>query len=332
MNLIPQKRCQRLLVTGASGFIGRNLVIDLVSRGFGVRVLTRDMNRCGYSTDIETCIGDLTDPESLSGIAEGIHGVVHCAGSLGRWNTDEAELHEVNVQGSTNLLEQFSGKRLHRFVHLSAGGVTGPVGAVQADETYCCKPVTAYEKSKYAGEQEVLRVGKQLGLPIIVVRPTFVYGPGDDHKLGLYKSIAEGRFAFVGDGKSVNTPVYISDLIQGICLAVEKGSCGQIYIIGGEKPVTKEDLVYAIADALGVTRPRARIPRWIAWYASIGVELLGRRVGYEPILTRSRVMMMADDYAYSSRKAARDLGYRPTVTLTEGIHAAIKAYRKEGLL
>jgi len=173
---------------------------------------------------------------------------------------------------------------------------------------------------------------RELGIPASVVRPTFTYGPGDPHKIALFRAVKRGRYAFIGDGESVNHPVYLDDVIHGLLLALEQARDGEVYIVGGPRPVTKRELVCTIADALGVRRPFLRIPRWVATPAAVTLELLGRTLGFEPILTRSRVMMMADDFGYSIEKARRELGYEPRTELAEGLGKTIDSYVESGLL
>ena len=321
-----------VLVTGATGFIGGTLVRALREAGYPVRALVRDKAQAPGAPGIEFHIGDLLRPDSLVGIERGVEVAVHCAGILGKWGTPQALLHEVNVRGSINLLARFEGAPLQRYVHLSAGGVTGPVRQGFADETYVCKPATAYERTKLLAEQKVLELSAQMGIPATVVRPTFTYGPGDPHKIGLFRAVQKGRYAFIGDGESVNHPVFVQDLVSGIRLVIDKGRAGEVYIIGGERPVTKRELVDTIADALGVKRPGIRVPRWLAVIAAWKLEVLGRLLRFEPILTRSRVMMMADNFGYSIAKARDELGYAPQTDLSDGIATTVRCYREAGLL
>jgi len=322
----------RLLVTGATGFIGGRLVAAALARGFAVRALVRDAHLAAGLEPAELFQGDLTDPPSLAGVEQGVDLVVHCAGILGKWGTPESVLHEVNVQGTVSLLERFRDEAPRLFVHLSAGGVTGPVPRRVVDESYACRPATAFEKSKWLGERHVLEASPELGVPAVVLRPTFTYGPGDPHKLALFRAVRRGRFAFIGDGESVVHPVYVDDLLNGIFLALERARPGQVYIVGGERPVTKRELIHAIADAQEVRRPALRIPRPLASAAAAVLETLGRTLGFEPLLTRSRVMMMADNFGYTIDKARAELGYRPEVSLTEGIGRTARAYAEAGRL
>jgi len=325
-------QCRRVLVTGATGYVGRNLTRTLVEQNFFVRILLRDPSRTEAPAGAEVFQGVLLDPSSLSGIEEGIDCVVHCAALLGKWNTNKARMYQVNVSGSLHLLDRFAGRPFKQFIHLSAGGVTGPAAQRRIDETHHCRPSTTYEQTKYLAEQKVLGLSGQKNIPALVLRPAFVYGPGDPHKLPLFKAIQQGRFVLIGNGQSVISPVYIDDLIKAILLALDKGRPGEIYIIGGRQPVTKQKLINTIADALGVKRPRIKIPRRPAWICAMVLEHLGRVFRFEPILTRSRVSMMADNFGYSIQKAMAELGYKPEIDLAVGIARTIKNYAHKGWL
>jgi dihydroflavonol-4-reductase len=126
--------------------------------------------------------------------------------------------------------------------------------------------------------------------------------------------------------------VFVDDVIRGILLAIERGRVGEVYIIGGERPVTKREFVWSIADALGVKRPAWNVPKWFAVIAAWKLELLGWMLRFEPILTRSRVMMMADNFGYSTAKARKELGYAPRIGLREGIATTVRSYSETGLL
>ena len=320
------------LVTGASGFIGRHLVQSLLREGHSVRVLLRNPGRTEGLAGTEIFKGDVTVPESLKGIEADIDIVIHCAGLLGKWGVSETTLYDVNVQGSIHLLRRFIGKGLQRFVHISAGGVTGPVTEAPVDEACSCHPETAYEKTKCLAEQKILSLSDQNGVSALVVRPTFVYGPDDPHKLSLFRAVKNRRFAFIGNRHSFITPVYIDDLVTGIMLAMKNGSNGEIYIIGGRQPVTKQVLVETIAAALGVKCAGISVPRRPAWICALGLEFIGRMLHFEPLLTRSRIRMMSDNYGYSVQKAMRELRYRPKIEIKQGIPKTVDGYQAAGLL
>jgi dihydroflavonol-4-reductase len=332
MPAMPANGKGRALVTGATGFMGGRLVPALARAGYAVRALVRDPARATALGDVELFVGDLARPESLAGIERDVDVVVHGASLLGKWGTDERILTETNVRGARELASRFRGTALRRYVHLSAGGVTGPLPRQAVDESYPCRPATAYERTKLEGERAVLDLAARGGIPALVLRPTFTYGPGDPHKLALFRTVKHGRYVFIDGGRSVNHPAFIDDVIAGILLALERGRPGQVYIIGGERPVTKRELVFTIADALGVRRPRLSVPRWLAAPTAGIFELAGRALSFEPILTRSRVMMMADDFGYSIAKARQELGYEPRTALHEGIAVTVRHYVEAGWL
>ena len=322
----------RVLVTGATGFVGGRLTGVLLQQGHTIRALVRDRSRLRAGPRLEVIEGDLTDPHSLVGIENDIDIVIHCAGQPGKWGVSEQTIYDVNLQGSINLVERISGQPSIRFIHLSAGGVTGPVPSGSADESFDCKPSNPYEKSKYLAELEVLQRSRENGIPAVVVRPTFTYGPEDLHKLTLFRAIKRGRYALIGHGVSVNHPVYIDDLIAGILKAVNRGRDGEVYILGGERPVTKNELAQTIAAALAVNPPEMSIPPFLAHMAASVLEPAARILGFEPIVTHSRVVMAADNFGYSINKAREELGYRPAVNLQQGVAATIAYYREKGLL
>ena len=148
---------------------------------------------------------------------------------------------------------------------------------------------------------------KERKLPITVARPTFTYGVDDPHKLPLFRSIRKRRFIFIGNGNSTNHPVYIDDLIEGIMLLLERRPVGDVFIIGGPRPVTKMELVNIIGEELGVKTDFLHLPRWIADPAALSMLYLAKIIGFDPLLTPSRVSMMADNWGYSIHKAKTEL-------------------------
>lgn len=323
---------KKVLVTGITGFIGSNLGQRLIADGFAVRGAVRSTLDDNLSTNIEIFECDLLNNQTLTGIEENIDYVIHCAGLLGKWGISDAQIHQVNVEGSLRLLEQFKGSNLRLFIHLSTSGVSGPLQTPGVDESYPCNPITPYEKAKYEAEWRLKARAKELEIPLIVLRPTFTYGPTDPHKLPMFKAIKKGHYAFIGDGNSVLHPVFIDDLLYGILLAMDKGKSGETYIIGGARPVTNKEMIYTIADNLGVKRPWIKIPVRLATFIAYILEALGRSLGFQPILTPSRVLMMGRNFGYSIHHARTNLGYTPKTDFETGIRKTVEFYSAKGLL
>ena len=320
-----------ILITGATGFIGRHLVQRLIAEGHCCRCLVRKNSITDFlenSPNIELFYGDIAQKDTLTDICKGIDIVINSAGILGKWNSSIHDLRPVNTNGIINLAGELIRNNVEYIIHLSAGGVTGPVKGLPADETYSCRPRTPYEKTKLEGEKKALWLFKKYNLPIVIVRPTFTYGPGDPHKLPLFRAVKRGSFVFVGSGESTNHPIYVDDLITAIILLLQKRAIGETFIIGGPGPVTKKSLIRAIAEELGVKKSFLHIPRWIATCGAFSMVFLARLLRFEPILTPSRVSMMADNWGYSITKANEKLGYEPTVDLKTGINKTAQSYIK----
>lgn len=324
----------KLLITGATGYIGGKLAESYAQSGTQIRLLVRNPDKLSarLRDSCEVVVGDLTSPETLTPVISEIDNVINAAGLLGHWGLSYQQLYESNVQGVENLIRAVFKAGVARFIHLSAGGVTGPVGRDAADETYPPAPFTDYERTKWEGEKRALEISTSNNWNLLVVRPTFTYGPGDPHKLGLFEAVKKGSFAFIGTGLSTVHPVYIDDLVKGIDLALRSNQRNTSIIIGGERPVTKQELIWGIADALGVKRPKIRLPVWIGNVLARGCELSARILNVEPPLTRSRVMMLNRNWGYSIARARELLGYCPRVELSEGLAKTVAWYREHGWL
>lgn len=323
-----------MLITGASGFIGGKLADYYSNKLSGVRLLVRNPEKLPESLrqNAEVFIGDLTSPDTLTSALQGVDAVISAAGLLGAWKLSYQQLFEANVQGIENLVLAASGAGVKRFIHLSAGGVTGPVGSNPVDESYSPSPRTDYERTKWEGEKRVLELAQNRDLNLLVIRPTFTYGPGDPHKLNLFRAVRKGRFAFIGNGLSTVHPVYIDDVVRGVDKALESDRTGRSYIIGGPQPMTKRELVYGIADRLGVRRPTVKLPVPVANSLAVCCEAMARLFEFEPLLTRSRVLALSGNWGYSIRHAQDDLDYTPLVDLTEGLNRTVDWYQERGWL
>ena len=324
-----------ILITGATGFIGGNVLEYLSGEGHFCRCLIRENSRIDglrNRSNVAWFQGDLAERASLKGICRGIDVVIHCAGVLGRWNATVEDLYPVNAMGIVNLSGEILKNRVGFVIHLSAGGVTGPVEGGPAGETYFCRPKTPYEKTKYQGERNALMLYEKQHVPLTVIRPTFTYGPADPHKLALFRTIKKGHFVLPGSGESEVHPLYIEDFLRGIRRVLEKRPAGELFIMGGPRAVTKKELAYTIAEVLGVKNRFFHVPTGLAACAAQISVLFAKFLKFEPILTPGRVSMMTKNWGYSIGKARKVLGYEPTVDLKEGIRLTVKSYEEIGWL
>ena len=322
-------------VIGGAGFIGCRLCEVLVSRGDSVTAFDKSPIRPELTRQgVTPILGDLLSENAVCLACHGTDAVFNLAGALGRWRTPVQELESANTVAPGFLVTCMASMAAGRVIHVSTTGVTGPLpDGVDASEDYPPNPVTDYQQTKLAGEQAAINAHKEAGVPLVIVRPGFVYGPGDRHKLSLFKTIAKGRMILVNEGKSRLHPTFVDDLVEGLIVASEKApGNGEAYNIAGPRPVTTRELVETIADAVGVPRPQKSLSEGTLLRVAGIAESIGRILHREPPITRSRVKLLSESYACSIEKARRELGFEPKVDLTEGIRRTVEWYRRQGLI
>jgi nucleoside-diphosphate-sugar epimerase len=321
-------------VTGATGFIGSTLALRLLSRGMHVRILVRGSASAQQLVEAgaEICVGDVTDPVACDRFVESTNLIFHCAGVLGGWGKSEKSLWDVNFNGTKNMLEAARKASVGRFVHVSSCGIFGPLrkGEIAADDRPY-NPTNIYEKTKAEAEKLALASAKD-GAPVTVVRPEFVYGPGDLHLLPFFRTVKGRRFFFFGDGSSLLHPTYIDDVVDGMVLASKSSAAvGQCFNIAGAEPVSVGTFVHTMCDALNAPYPTLHVPVSAAYAAAFLMEhTLG--IFSNPPLTRSRVEFLSTNRASSIEKARKVLGYSPKVGIGDGLKKTVGWYREKGLL
>lgn len=224
----------KALVTGGTGFLGRHLVKALLDQGVSVRMFLREHS---HSEDLENgraqiVRGDITSRESLRNVAGGVDVIFHLAAQMGAWGVPSQRYAAVNIRGTANLLQEGLEAGIKQFIFASTPGVQGK-GYASAREDLPYNPPYDYERTKCQAEMLCKRIGKEKGLSVTIIRPDFVYGPGDTRRLGLYRAIQRKRFFVVGNGKSLLHPTYIDDVVQGFLLVAENPvAIGETYNIG----------------------------------------------------------------------------------------------------
>jgi nucleoside-diphosphate-sugar epimerase len=217
-------------------------------------------------------------------------------------------------------------------IHCSTVGVHGDVGSSVADESSPYNPGDVYQRTKVEGERLAIEAfaGRVRG---VVFRPGAIYGPGDTRFLKLFRAIRNRRFMMIGSGEVRYHLVYVDDLVDGILLCgAEERALGQIYILAGERPVTLNELVRLVGEAVGAAPRALRIPlapvRAAAWLC----ETVCAPLGIEPPLYPRRVDFFRKDRAFRIDKARRELGYSPAVGVAEGVRRTAAWYVDRGLL
>jgi nucleoside-diphosphate-sugar epimerase len=323
-------------VTGATGFLGSALTTELVKSRQAVRLLARDEKKAHrqFGDAVTIVAGEITNRAQVEQVIDGATTIYHLAGRLYHPGVPAERYYQTHVEGTRILLEACRGQaQLRRIVHVSTTGVHGITGEMPAAEHAPFAPTNPYEASKLQGELLALKASQEQGLPVSVVRPGLVYGPGDLHLLGLFAAIKKGRFRVIDGGKALLHPVYIDDMVSAFLLcAGQSQALGRSYSIAGERPVTIRELATAIAHALGRELPCGSIPLWLANLASDVFTILPGMKGERAPLTRSRVKFLTNSRVYDISRARSELAYMPSVELEEGLQRTAAWYRKHHYL
>lgn len=326
-----------ILVTGATGFLGSALTTALIRRQQEpVRILARDeaKARQQFGNSVTVIRGEITDSEQVQQAVEGATIIYHLVGRLYHPSVPTTLYRQTHVAGTRILLDACKKQsQLQRIVHCSTTGVFGVTDPTPANENTPFAPTNPYEATKLEGELLALQAQREEGLPISVVRPGLVYGPGDLHLLSFFTTINKGIPPIIDGGKALIHPVYIDDMTNAFLLCAERPEAiGHSYNIAGDTPVSFRQLATAIAHALGTSEPRGDIPLWLANLASDIFSVIPGLQGERAPLTRSRVKFLTHSRVYSIQCARRELGYTPSIGLDEGMKLTAAWYKKHGYL
>jgi nucleoside-diphosphate-sugar epimerase len=324
----------RVFITGATGFLGGALARTLARENAEVHALGRPLTdrRQLQGVPIIWHEGDVTVRESLSGVLQGADWVIHAAGRLGQSGIAESAYRCVNVDGTRNVMaEALATGNGVRVLHLSSPGVLGPTGREPRSEDAPFAPTNPYERSKAAAERVALEFAAK-GLPVVIARPGFIYGPGDRHVLGLFRAVQRGRFFYIGGGGHLCQPTFVADAVAGMLACLRRGRIGEVYHLEGPRTVSFRELGEAIAAALGVRQPRWDVPRWFAMLGATALEVLARVSRRNPPLGRTAIAFFSEDRVFSWQKAHRELGYTPQHELATGVPITVAWYRQHGWL
>jgi dihydroflavonol-4-reductase len=327
----------RVLVTGASGFLGSAVARALVARGARVRALVRPSSpRDNFADlDCEIVAGDLTDRPSLAAALRGVRHLFHVAADYRFWARDSSVILRANVDGTRNLMEEALAAGTERIVYTSSvatlklAGATGPV-----DETSPLSPheaIGVYKRSKTLAERAVEDMIQHDRLPAVIVNPTTPIGPRDIKPTPTGRILldaARGKIpAFVDTGLNF---AHVDDIAEGHLLAFERGRIGERYILGGEN-VLLRNLLATVAEAAGRRAPRINLPRLPIFPLAYGAQAFAYVTGREPLLTVDALRMSRYHMFFTSAKAERELGYRSRA-YQEGVIDALAWFRKAGYL
>ncbi len=323
------------MVTGATGFTGSHLARALLKRGAHVRALVRDRSRASKLAEAgaEIVEGDLKSYETLTRAVEGASIIFNVAALFRQAKFPESEYFAVNAEAPRSIVQLAASAGVCRVVHCSTIGVHGATNGRPVDEDAPFQPGDVYQASKLAGEVGAREEADQLGVPLTIVRPASIYGPGDRRLLKMFSGVARRRFPMIGSGNVQLHPAYVDDVVDGMLLAATRDEAiGRTYILGGAKSLSLNELVRTIAELAGVPPPRIHIPVWPVLAAATLCEAICVPLRIEPPLYRRRVAFFTKSRSFDISRARRELGYEPRFSWQEGAERTLTWYRAAGWL
>jgi 2-alkyl-3-oxoalkanoate reductase len=324
-----------ILITGATGLLGRHLIDSLQKRGDKVRILALPGEDTSAQEARGICVyrGDIREPDSLVKPMDGADGVFHLAAMMGVWRP-LADYRAVNVAGTENVGRAALKAGVHRLVHVSSWTVYGMNIPSPATEDMPLRPFREpYALTKAEGDLLVQRLIKDEGLPAAIIRPGTFFGPGDRLHFGrIADRIRSGSWIKIGSGRNALPFVYVTDVVQGLLLLLDhERAAGQPYNITNDRPLTQDEMWSAIADEVGVKPPRLWAPYVPLFAAGYAAERLAglTQSRKQPPVTRLGVMLFGGNNRHSIDKARSELGFNPQVELREGVRLAGAWYRDQ---
>jgi nucleoside-diphosphate-sugar epimerase len=321
---------KRVLVTGASGFVGSHVCDRLVETGWQVRCLVRatSSRRWLEHLPVEYALGDVSSESNLDEACRGCDAVVHAAGVTNAVRKED--YFEINARGTERLWRAAERSGVKRFLLVSSLAAAGPSRtATPQDETAEPHPVSAYGRSKLGAEQIVL--GSTGSLEPVVVRPPAVYGPRDPDILTLVLAAKRGVMPLPLSGRREMVMVYAIDLAEGIRLALEKSPPGGLFFLTDGRVHTAPEIAEAIGLALGRSVRTLAVPKFIWWLAALGGEGANRILKISAPINLDRFkQLLSDGWTASDSRARRELDYHSHFEVARGMEETIRWYRSVG--
>jgi dihydroflavonol-4-reductase len=325
----------RVFITGATGFVGSHVARSYAAEGASLRLLTRQTSRLDSLADIdaEMVTGDLREPEKLRSALVGCDALVHVAADYRLWVRDPDQMYAANVNGTRELLKLACEAGVERVVYTSSVATMGfkKDGTIVDEESPVSlqEMIGHYKRSKFLGELEAIKAAKA-GQHVMILNPTTPIGPGD------LKPTPTGRI--IVDFLNRNFPAYVdtglnlvdvTEVARMHVVALERGTPGERYILGGEN-LTLKQILDRMSAITGLPSPTMKVPHAVAMaFAFFDENFTGRLRGREPRATVEAVRMGKKMMFASSAKAERDLGFQ-VLPVYSALRAAIEWFVAHG--
>jgi len=314
-----------VFVTGGSGFVGREVIRELVGRGIPVRALARSPQAGATITGLGATPvhGDLSTIDAMQAGMQGAATVVHAAARVDLWGRREDFVRDT-IEGTRNALRAAEAAGVTRFVHVGTEAVlAGGAPIIRADETapYPPHPNGLYPWSKGQAERDVIAANRP-GFATISVRPRFIWGRGDTSLLPqLVRAMQSGAWAWFGGGRHLTSTCHVRNVTEGILLAAERGAGGAIYFLTDGAPVEFRDFLTRMVATQGIVAPARHAPLWVAKATAAAGEFAWNNapLAGRPPIVRTMINLMFEEVTVIDAKARAALGYTSHVTIEQGL-------------
>jgi len=315
----------RAFVTGGSGFVGRNLIALLKSRGDVVCALARSdaAIKTVRQLGAEPVHGDLDNAEALRNGMSGCDVVFHSAAKVEDWGRYE-DFYRANVIGTENMLQAARAAGVRKFVHVSTEAVlAGGPPIRNADETWprAKNPLGLYPLTKGLAEERVLATNSP-ELTTVIVRPRFIWGKDDTSLLPqIIQAVQKGQFMWIGGGRYLTSTCHVRNVCEGSLLAAERGRGGEIYFLTDGKSIEFRNFITALLKTQNIDPGNRSVPLWLARMFARVSETIWRELhlNSRPPITKTAVCLIGEEVTVNDAKARRELGYAGKVSIEEGL-------------
>ena len=326
----------RVLVTGATGFTGSVLVRKLAAQGLDIVAIARPSSKLEPFNDlkIEWIRGDVFDEELIKKAIQRVNYIFHIVTPFREAKSADKVYYNVHVL-STQLLAKYALKEpeFKRFVHVSTIGVHGHIENPPGDENSPMHPGDIYQETKLEGELWIRDFAKKEGLPVTVVRPAGIYGPGEKRFLKIFKMVCRQWIPIIGNGSNLLHLIHVDDLTDFFLLsAIHPQAVGEVFICGSKEAITFEKMVSIISEYYGISFKFISLPAAPIFALGDFFELICRPLGIEPPIYRRRLAFYTKDRSFNTAKMKNLLGFVPDHSDEEGLKELAQWYLDRGWL
>jgi dihydroflavonol-4-reductase len=324
-----------VLITGATGFLGHNLVPRLINTGHRVRALVRPQSDSTFLEQLGVELAyasDISDTLAVGQACQGCNQVVHAAGLFRFWG-GQPSFWQTNVAGTAAVLAAAASAGAERFIHISTIAVIGKTPDTRPiDEETICRPQEPYQQTKFEAEQLALTYYRQRGLPVVILRPGAFYGPWGHYAFNrlFFEEPLHGWRIKVDNGRHITFPVFVPDVADAVVLALQKGRPGEIYNICG-RSLDHNAVNAIVSDLAGISHWRLNIPTQAVLLLARLWTALSRYTRREPFYPSNMAPYVFQDWHVCTQKAEAELGFTPT-PFAAGARATLEWYWQQGIL